>query len=300
MSTDCAARRLDADEVKRLGASAEAIGAHYDVGDAFFALWLDRTLTYTCATWAEASGLEAAQTAKIDDLARRALVTAGARVLDVGCGWGGLLRRLVETHGVRQAVGLTLSPAQTSFARQHPLPGVEVRQEHWVDHAPVEPYDAIVSVEAFEAFARNGLSSDEKIAVYREFFRRCHEWLAPGGRLSLQLIAYGNSGPEDLDAFISGEIFPESDLPRLCEVTAACERLFEVVELRNDRADYGLTLKAWLANLTARRAEAAQLVGSDVVERFVRYLRLSRYMFEAGTCDLFRIALRRIDRPRRP
>lgn len=288
-------------DVKRLGASAEAIEAHYDVGNEFYGLWLDPTLTYTCAAWAAGEGpadLETAQLRKIDLHARQAAAGDAARILDVGCGWGGLLRRMVDTHGVGRAVGLTLSRAQLDWAMRQLDPRVEVRLEHWADHEPEAAYDAIVSVEAFEAFARSGLSSDDKVAVYREFFRRCHAWLAPGGRLSLQFIAYGNARPEDLDGFISAEIFPESDLPRLTEVFAACERLFEVVELRNDRADYVRTLEAWRGNLVARGAEAAARFGEPLVDRYARYLRLARYVFELGACDLFRIALRRVDRPR--
>jgi len=209
---------------------------------------------------------------------------------------------MVEAHGVGRAVGLTLSRAQRDWIAQqrpdHPGSTIEVRLEHWADHRPGEPYDAIVSVEALEAFARHGLSSDEKVGVYREFFRRCHGWLAPGGRLSLQFIACGNSRPEDLDDFISSEIFPESDLPRLAEVFAACERLFEVVELRNDRGDYVRTLEAWRANLMMQEPVAAARFGAALVDKYARYLRLSRYVFELGTCDLFRVALRRIDRPR--
>jgi cyclopropane-fatty-acyl-phospholipid synthase len=283
------------------GASIEAIEAHYDLGNDFFELWLDESMTYTSALWDPTQTqetLEHAQARKRDYLIGEAHASHTPHVLDVGCGWGGLLRHLVTGHGVARATGLTLSRAQADFVLAQKTPGVEVVVESWADHSPAAPYDAILSVEAFEAFARLGQSSAEKTAIYREFFERCHAWLVPGGHVALQTIAYGNAGPEDFDEFIASEVFPESDLPRLAEVATAIERLFEVVTIRNRRADYVLTLRVWLARLKAQRKAAVALVGEAVVVRFERYLRLSIYMFDVGTCDLLQFTLRRIDHPR--
>jgi cyclopropane-fatty-acyl-phospholipid synthase len=136
------------------------------------------------------------------------------------------------------------------------------------------------------------------VRTYRDLFERCHSWTKPGARMSFQFIAYGNAFPEDLDAFISSQIFPESDLPALSEIVEASERLFELVSLRNDRAHYASTLRAWLERLKAQRGRALELVGEDVVKRYEQYLRLCIYMFVSGGCDLHRVAFRRIDRPR--
>ena len=283
------------------GASQAAIEAHYDLGNAFFALWLDEAMVYTSALWDAADpadDLAAAQRRKIDRLLGWAAPPAGGRLLDIGCGWGGLLARAVATRGVADAVGLTLSPSQRAYVAALGVPGVAARLEDWNDHVPAAPYDAIVSVEAIEAFARHGLPPAAKLAIYRRLFERCHAWLAPGGTLVLQAITYGNAGPEDFDAFIAEEVFPESDLPRLAELAEAWERRFEVVTIHNARKDYQRTCKAWLARLKARRAEAVAEVGEAVVVRFERYLRLSAHMFGHGTCDLLQLALRRIDAPR--
>src|SRR5262249_48565126 len=147
------------------GASARAIETHYDVGNGFYELWLDPTLTYSCALWAgEDDTLDAAQLRKLDYIGAPALARNAKRVLDIGCGWGGLLRRLTS-HGVGEAVGLTLSRAQHDFVSGLALPGVETRLESWRDHRPSRPYDGIVSVGAFEHFADEDLSPSEKLEV---------------------------------------------------------------------------------------------------------------------------------------
>jgi cyclopropane-fatty-acyl-phospholipid synthase len=280
------------------GASQAAIEHHYDVGDDFYALWLDETRTYSCALWQGAATLEAAQAAKIDFHARAAAATGKARVLDVGCGWGATLRRLTEVHGVGAAHGLTLSRRQAAYVGAQGWPRVTVAACGWADHAPAAPYDAIISVGAFEHFARLGMSEAEKIDAYRAFFRRCHEWLVPGAHLSLQTIAYENARREDFSAFFAEHIFPESDLPRPAELLAASERLFELVELRNDREDYERTVREWLGRLRASRAEAVALVGEATTERYLKYLKLLTIGFAAGTMGLLRASFRRIDRPR--
>jgi cyclopropane-fatty-acyl-phospholipid synthase len=287
-----------------LSASRQAIALHYDTNNDFFRLWLDpETMAYSCALYADevepgSEELERVQRRKIDFYLCRAGAAGAERVLDVGCGWGGALRRALQL-GAREAIGLTLSEAQADFIESRPQPGLRVLREGWAEHAPEQPYDAIVSVEAFEAFARLGLPEDRKALVYRSFFERCWRWLRPGGCVGLQTIAYSNADAGDFDDFIATEIFPESDLPHLHELALAWQRLFEVVVLRNDRLHYVATLYDWLARLKARRAEALALVGEKTVVRFERYLRLSAFMFETGNCALYRVILRRIDQPRR-
>jgi cyclopropane-fatty-acyl-phospholipid synthase len=286
------------------GASVEAIRFHYDVGNEFYRLWLDPSMTYTCALFAdgeegeEEDKLHQAQVRKMDYHVALAQAAGCQNVLDIGCGWGGMLRRFVCQHGVAHAIGLTLSEAQAAWIASKPDARIELRVENWMDHQPRQPYDAIVSIEAMEAFARPGLSAEEKIAVYAALFERCHAWLRPRGRMSLQVIAYGNSGPEDLDPFIAEQIFPESDLPRLAEIASAIERRFEVTSIVNDRKQYVRTLRAWLRSLRRRRAEAVRLVGEDTVRRYEEYLDISIVVFASGSCDLYRIGLQRIDHPR--
>jgi cyclopropane-fatty-acyl-phospholipid synthase len=182
---------MDATADTYAGASSEAIEHHYDVGNEFYRLWLDETMTYSCALWAEGDTLERAQLRKLDHLIEGARAGGADRVLDVGCGWGALLVRLVELHGVKHATGLTLSRAQAEAVAALQDERIDVRVENWAEHEPGERYDAIISIGAFEHFARFGMTRRERVAAYRKFFAFCWELLPPGGRLVLQTNAKG-------------------------------------------------------------------------------------------------------------
>jgi cyclopropane-fatty-acyl-phospholipid synthase len=281
------------------GASAQAIQFHYDIGNDFYALWLDPSLTYSCALWDNHDTLEAAQLAKIDYHIEKSNARGQARVLDIGCGWGAALHRMVSSAGVRSATGLTLARQQAAYIDRQRWPGVEVQVESWSDHAPSAPYDAIISIGAFEHFAKLDQSPEQKVEGYRGFFRRCYEWLPPGGCLSLQTMAYENSNRADFSPFFASQIFPESDLPRLSEIAGASERLFEIVSVRNDRRHYAHTSLEWRRRLLKRRAEAVALIGEEAVERYDKYLHLWAIGFHTGTMGLLRLQFRKLE-PARP
>ena len=116
--------------------------------------------------------------------------------------------------------------------------------------------------------------------------------------MSLQTGVYGNMLREDFSQFIATDVFPESDYPNLVDLAKASERLFEIVAIRNDRKDYELTCKAWLSKLKANRTAAVNLVGSEVVARYEKYLNFCIIGFHIGTINLVRITMRRIDKPR--
>jgi cyclopropane-fatty-acyl-phospholipid synthase len=277
----------------REGASAEAIQAHYDVSNSFYQLWLDRTMTYSCALWDEADDLEAAQVAKLDLHLQQSRARGAGRLLDVGCGWGALLARATSEFGVQKAVGLTLSQEQFDWAGEHPAAGVEVRLEAWQQHQPEAPYDAIVSIGAFEHFVKPGLAREDKVRAYRSFFAWCHEHSNDDAWLSLQTIAYEDYDERVPNEFVK-EIFPESDLPRLAEIAEAMQGLYEVVTLRNDRAHYAKTLQVWLSNLRRRRAEVEALGGEALYRKYEKYLGIFVVGFHLGTVNLTRFSARRI------
>lgn len=283
------------------GASEQAIRHHYDVSNAFYQRWLDPEMVYSCASYSghdQTGDLAIAQLRKLDMLGTWAQLGPGDRFLDIGCGWGAMLRRGLVRFGAKHATGLSLSQEQVAWIRQDTAWPMDVRLENWMAHCPSGRYDAIISIEAMEAFVRPGYTRHERIRIYREFFERCHAWLKPSKMLVLQTIAYGNAGPEDLDPFVKESIFPESDLPCLFELAEASDRRFEICRLVNDRHDYLLTVRAWLASFATRRQALVELVGERVVDRYEKYLNLCTYLFASGSCHLYRIAFRRIDFPR--
>ncbi|AHH17988.1 putative mycolic acid cyclopropane synthase [Nocardia nova SH22a] len=274
---------------RRAEEARAAIAHHYDVGNEFYRLWLDATLSYSCALpTGPADTLEAAQERKL----RHHLDAIGAAdsVLDIGCGWGALLREAART--ARHSAGLTLSSAQAEHIRAQRWPGVEVYLDNWMSFEPDIRFDGIVSIGAFEHFATPRDTPEQKIAVYRDFFTRCRDWLREDGALSLQTIAYANMSREAASAFMNQEIFPDADLPTLAEIAVAADGLFEVCSVRNDRLDYAWTCEQWAARLRARRAEAIALAGAEVVARYERYLRMSALGFRMGKICLLRIVLR--------
>ncbi|MBD2037726.1 class I SAM-dependent methyltransferase [Leptolyngbya sp. FACHB-321] len=281
------------------GASDWAIQHHYDVSNDFYKLWLDRTISYSCALWSEHESfesLESAQVRKLDYFVKQAQAKGANHVLEVGCGWGAMLKRLVEIYGVKQVTGLTLSQAQLDNIESFQHTGIQARLENWFNHCPNELYDSIISIEAFEAFVKPGLSQVEKVHAYHKFFQCCHQWLKPSGFLTLQTIAYGSMCAKEIKPLIINEIFPESDLPRFVEIAMAIEPLFEIVAIRNDRQDYVRTLKAWFKRLKANRTEAVCLIGEKRVIDYEQYLQHSIFGFASGAQNLLRITLRRIDK----
>jgi cyclopropane-fatty-acyl-phospholipid synthase len=276
-------------------ASPEAIQFHYDAGTEFYRLWLDRECVYSCALWqGNGEDLEQAQLAKLDYMLSESGIAAGERLLDVGCGWGGILRRATDRYRVAEAVGLTLAITQADYITSQAQANVRATVEGWQQHEPSAPYDAIISIGAFEHFVRPELDEAGKIETYRAFFQRCADWLAPERRLVLQTITYENASSADVNPFLRDEIFPESELPHLHEIVKASKGLFEITAVRGDRVHYARTLAAWSERLRARREVATALVGSETVQRYERYLKLARLGFLAGNLGLVRITFQKL------
>jgi len=279
----------------RADTAAAAIRYHYDVGNEFYQLWLDPSLTYSCAMPdGPDDTLAAAQQRKLRYHLDAVRASGDLRngVLDIGCGWGSLLRELSLTRQVQRSVGLTLSEQQAAFVTAQGYPGVEVRIQDWMSGDPGGPFDGLVSIGAFEHFARPDDDPAAKVGVYREFFERCRSWLTPDGTLSLQTIGYANMSAADASPFMREQVFPDADLPTLAEIAAAAERVFEIVAVRNDRLDYAWTCEQWARRLRAARPEAVRVAGPEAVARYERYLKLSALGFRMGKICLLRLVLR--------
>ena len=281
--------------INQKGASTEAIEHHYDISNEFYELWLDSSMIYSAALWDTAEDLSTAQKHKLDFHIKNARATKAQNVLDVGCGWGGLLKTLTsKEHQVEKAIGLTLSKNQKSWIDKKHSDKYEVRLESWKDHNPNCLYDAIISIGAIEHFATPELTREQKIKEYNLFFQKCHEWLKPDGHIALQAIVYENTSIEKYSNFMVENVFPESNLPHLSEILQATEGLFEVITLRNDREQYIRTLRIWLHNLRKNKSQAIALVGKEIYTRYDKYLSLSMVFFHTSTSNLTRIAFKRI------
>ncbi|MTE15861.1 SAM-dependent methyltransferase [Nocardia aurantiaca] len=277
----------------RTDAAAAAIRHHYDVGNEFYRLWLDPTLSYSCALREKPDDtLENAQEHKLRHHLNAVDADNAHSILDIGCGWGAVLARAARNHGVGRSVGLTLSLEQAEYVRAQQYAGVEVRVEDWLYYRPEDRFDGIISIGAFEHFARPDDTAEQKIAVYREFFTRCRDWLQPGGALSLQTIAYANMTAAQANTFMQREIFPDAELPTLAEIAAAADGIFEVCAVTNGRLDYAWTCIEWAHRLHANRDAAVELIGADTVARYQRYLKLSAMGFRMGKLALYRLVLR--------
>lgn len=279
------------------GASEEAIQHHYDIGNQFYSQFLDKYMIYSCALWEDGDDLEQAQLRKLDYHLNESASRNQSSLLDIGCGWGHLMARARSDYNVDRVVGLTLSKAQEHYINNLELDNVETRLESWEDHKPNTNYDAIISIGAFEHFAKPELSSKEKIERYRYFFSQCHQWLKPGGKMSLQTISYDNLARQSMSRFIAEEIFPESDLPKLHELIEATDGLFSVVRVRNDASHYKETCRQWLSRLRRNRDQVESLAGKEKYQTYAQYLTMVTMGFHSKNMGLIRISLSRLDKP---
>jgi cyclopropane-fatty-acyl-phospholipid synthase len=280
-------------------ASKKAIQHHYDVGNRFYSLFLDKHMIYSAALWEDGDTLEQAQIRKLDYHLDQSLARNSEHILDVGCGWGALLKRARSKYNVHHGLGLTLSEAQKHYIENLGLEDIEVRLESWENHKPATEYDAIISIGAFEHFARPDFSDQERLSHYRHFFERCWQWLKSGGRLSLQTITYDNMPKGGTSTFFSNVIFPESDLPKLGEIVEASDGLFSVVYLQNDAGDYEETCIQWANKLRSNRKIILELVGEEKYRAYYNYLALASIGFHKQNSGLIRMTLSRLDKPYR-
>ena len=270
------------------GADAQQVQFHYDVSDAFYALWLDAQRVYSCAYFRRPGlTLAQAQQAKLEHICRKLMLRAGERFLDIGAGWGGLLLWAAEHYGVR-AHGVTLSRNQhahvSRLIEERGLGGrvsIELADYRALDET--QPYDRIASVGMFEHVGRAQLPA---------YFAKIARLLKPGGLLLNHGITAGGTRNHQLGAgmgdFIERYIFPGGELLHVSKVLEVMsEAGIETLDVENLRPHYGRTLWAWSDALEARLDEARELTPERVVRAYRLYLACSAMAFEQGWMGLF-------------
>jgi cyclopropane-fatty-acyl-phospholipid synthase len=276
----------------------EEIQAHYDLSDDFFGTFQDPSRTYSCAFFErDDATLEEAQMAKIDLALGKLGLRPGMTLLDVGCGWGSVMKRAVEKYDVN-VIGLTLSKNQSVYC-EHLLEQIdsdrsgEVFLRGWEEFD--EPVDRIVSIEAFEAFPKER---------YAAFFETCFRILPTGGRMVLQTIMghplkrWPDMGIpitiSDLKfmRFIAKEIFPGGAVPcdeDIIEYSGGAG--FSVEQTQYLSEHYVRTLDSWATNLEAARDDAIAATSNEVYERYMRYLTGCSDFFRRGISELGQFTL---------
>ena len=274
------------------GATQKDIEHHYDVSNNFFMKWLDSSMAYSAAKFEKnTDSLGQAQLNKINEHLDNLMIKTGDRILDIGCGWGTLLD-VASQRGIK-AHGLTLSSNQVEYVKNKNMLGVSVELNDWRDANFNELFDGVVSIGAFEHFTKPDISSVERIAVYREFFKKAASFVKDGGYLSLQTICFDKMKEQDIKSFIKNKIFPNSMLPRIQEIFTASDGIFTVKKMTNTPNDYDKTCSIWSENIESQRDEIIDLVGEKIYNDYCNYLKMSSKAFKYKGFGLLRIQFQR-------
>ncbi len=290
-SDSCGRARLNGG-THSLQRDLNAIDFHYNVSNDFYALWLGKQMAYSCAYFEKATDdLETAQDNKFDHICRKLDLRPGDRLLDVGCGWGGLIVHAATHYGV-QARGITLSVEQLRLAEKRiaeaGLSGqVSVELQDYRELSNEPAYDAVTSVGMVEHVGRKNLPL---------YFRKIFNVLKPGGLFMNHGIGIGpvgflgNSG-----AFIQDYVFPDTDLLRIGEMTSFAEQEgWDVRDVENLRLHYAQTLREWLKRLEARRQEALQFVSQKAYRTWRLYMAGCAHNFQTARLAIYQSLLAKI------
>ncbi|HWH12676.1 MAG TPA: cyclopropane-fatty-acyl-phospholipid synthase family protein [Solirubrobacteraceae bacterium] len=270
----------------------EAIRYHYDVGNDFFALFLDPSMTYSCAIFSRgAKTLEEAQRTKLDLVATKLGLKEGDRVLDVGCGWGSFAVHAAREYGAK-VLGITISDEQAALGRER-IAGmglsdqIEIRVADYREITD-DPFDAIASIGMVEHVGEN------QIDRYAETLAKL---LKPTGVLLNHGIAVLSPDDDPLeDIFSTRYVFPDGEPLALSRIQLAFERAaLETHHVEGFGRDYATTLRHWHNNLDARLADAEAIAGVERTRIWRLYLRAARHGFEVGFTNVYQVLARHRD-----
>lgn len=271
---------------------AAAISHHYDVSNTFYEWVLGPSMTYTCACFPEdSSTLEEAQAHKYDLVARKLGLQPGMRLLDVGCGWGGMVRHAAKHYGV-QALGVTLSRKQAEWASK------AIAEDGLTDVAEVRFSDyRDVTETGFDAVSSIGLTEHIGLAQLPSYFSFLAGKLRPQGRLLNHCITRPTTTEEvRTRGFIDRYVFPDGELEGVGTIISAMQdNGFEVRHEENLREHYARTLHGWCDNLAAHWDDAVKEVGLGRAKVWALYMAGSRVGFERHTIELHQVLGVRLD-----
>lgn len=274
---------------------ARAIRHHYDVGNDFYRLFLDRRLVYSCAYFSEADrdrdsddALDRAQLRKLDLVCRKLRLRAGERFLDIGCGWGSLVIHAAERYGV-DAVGVTLSEQQFELARR------KVGDAGLTDRVDIRLQDYREVDEQFDAIASVGMVEHVGADQLGSYFARCFDLVADGGRFLNHGITTGRRDEirdftEDTNSFVGRYVFPDGALvPAYVTVQHLQQAGFELVDVQQLRPHYARTLRHWVRRLESNADQAREVAGDGSYRTWRAYMAGSVVGFECGDLGVVQV-----------
>jgi cyclopropane-fatty-acyl-phospholipid synthase len=270
----------------------QAIQSHYDLGNSFYRLWLDPHLVYSCAYFAQPqTSLQDAQEAKLDLICRKLQLSPGESMLDVGCGWGALLRWAVTRYGVT-GYGITLSQEQFDYNQQ------QIAAAGLRDRLKVEllDYRDLPKTPTFDKIVSVGMIEHVGIRNYPVYFQALHAALKPGGLLLNHAInsAVIYNGSSWGERFIARYIFPDGELATLSQTLVAAEdNGWEIVDVDAWRPHYAETLRRWARNIDAASDQVIACIGKPRFNIWRLYLLGCAFAFQNNAQGIYQTLLRR-------
>jgi cyclopropane-fatty-acyl-phospholipid synthase len=283
---------------------AAAIQFHYDVGNDFYKLWLDRRMVYSCAYFtSKDETLENAQAAKLDLICRKLRLKPGERLLDIGCGWGGLIMHAAEHYGV-DATGITLSENQAALARER------IKNAGLSDRCRVEirDYRALTKSDGYDKISSVGMVEHVGLTHLPVYFASAFRALKPGGLfMNHGIVSLGEARPRSIgerifrkfwraDAFIDKYVFPDGKLTATHSVISAAEGAgFEVRDMESLREHYAMTLRHWVRSLEEKAEDVKSLVGDHTFRVWRLYMAASANAFSTAAINIVQTVLAKPD-----
>jgi cyclopropane-fatty-acyl-phospholipid synthase len=283
---------------------AAAIHYHYDVGNSFYKLWLDRRMVYSCAYFHSADdSLDTAQEAKLDLICRKLRLKPGERLLDIGCGWGGLIMHAAQHYGV-DATGITLSENQATLAKER------IQQAGLDDRCRVaiRDYRTLNAGDSYDKISSIGMVEHVGASHLPVYFASAFRALKPGGLfMNHGIVSLSEPRPRPLrerifrkfwraDAFIDTYVFPDGKLTAAHDVIAAAEGAgFEVRDVESLREHYAMTLRHWVRSLEEKSVQATELVGEHHFRIWRLYMAASANAFTNAAINIIQTLLAKPD-----